>query len=199
MTDTNNSNNKLPIKSLTHLKCVQQSKKYYPILIDLEGRRCVVIGGGVVASRKVKSLLDAGAEVLVVSNNACRAIKNYHLKNLIEYIEDDYRAEFLKGAVLVIGATDNENINQRVARDAKKRSVLVNIVDAPQYCDFIVPATVQRGDLTIAISTGGASPALAKKIRKELETVYGKEYVTIITIMKKIRKTILARGGNSNA
>ena len=142
---------------------------YYPVYLSLEGKKCVVVGGGEVAWRKVETLLAAGTKVCLVSPEITPGIDELVKAGKLVHIRREYRTGDLEGAFLVIGATDNEDINRQVACDAEKTGILVNIVDVPKLCNFIVPSKVERGDLIISISTGGTSPALAKKIRKQLE------------------------------
>lgn len=161
--------------------------KYYPVFWDITGKKCVVVGGGDVAARKVSRLLDCGAKVCVVSPKLVPELIRLKNDRSIEHINDDYAREHLCGAALVIGATDDENTNAAISQDAKAGGIPVNIVDDPQKCDFILPSLVERGDLTIACGTGGASPALARHLREELETIYGEEYASLINILGKLR------------
>jgi precorrin-2 dehydrogenase/sirohydrochlorin ferrochelatase len=117
----------------------------------------------------------------------------------IGWIEAPYEDRFLEGAFLAIGATDRTDVNRRMYEDARRRGILVNVVDVPACCDFIVPSVVRRGDLTVAVSTGGRSPALAKKIREDLETRYGPEYSDFLRIMGKIREKIVGSGKGSES
>jgi len=167
--------------------------KYYPISLDISNKRCTVIGGGEVAERKVRRLLDCGARVTVVGKRLNLKLKNLKTRQRIEHVASDYGAECISGSFLVIGATDNARVNGRVYRDAKKKGILVNIVDDPEHCDFILPSLLERGDLTVAVSTGGKSPALARKLRMELEGRYGHEYEILIRIMGMLRKRVLRR------
>lgn len=139
------------------------------------------------AARKAARLLDCGAKVIVVSPGLADELASLKKQNLIEHIDDDYAAEYLYGACLVIGATDDEKINERVSHDAKSRGILVNIADDPQKCDFILPSVVERGDLTIACGTGGSSPALARYLREELEKTYTQEYGVLTDILGQLR------------
>ena len=161
--------------------------KYYPVFWDITGKKCVVIGGGDVAARKVSRLLECGAKVCVVSPKLVAELARLKTDRLIEHVHDGYAREQLYGAALVIGATDDEKTNAAVSRDAKARGIPVNIVDDPQKCDFILPSLVERGDLTIACGTGGASPALARHLREELENTYGEEYATLLQILSQLR------------
>ncbi len=161
--------------------------KYYPVFWDITGKKCVVIGGGEVAARKVARLLDCGAAVQVVGPLLVPELANLKKQGRIGHIAGDYAVECLSGAALVIGATDDEKVNAAVSRDAKARGIPVNIVDDPRKCDFILPSLVERGDLTIACSTGGNSPALARYLREELEDAYGDEYAALSDILGQLR------------
>jgi len=166
--------------------------KYYPVNLDMTNKRCVVVGGGDIAERKVERLLECGAQVTVVSKSLTPVLKARKKTGQMDHIDRDYEDQTLDGAFMVIGATDRNDVNERISKDAMARGLLVNIVDDPDRCNFILPSLVQQGDLSIAISTGGKSPALAKKLRKELEKQYGPEYQTLLVIMGILRKRILA-------
>jgi precorrin-2 dehydrogenase/sirohydrochlorin ferrochelatase len=167
--------------------------KYYPVNLDMTNKRCVVVGGGDIAERKVERLLECGAQVTVVSKSLTPVLKARKKTGQMDHIDRDYEDQALDGAFMVIGATDRNDVNERISKEAMARGLLVNIVDDPDRCNFILPSLVQQGDLSIAISTGGKSPALAKKLRKELEKQYGPEYQTLLVIMGILRKRILAR------
>lgn len=162
---------------------------YYPIFLNLKGKRCVVVGGGKVAERKVLSLLKAKANITVISPKLTKRLGKEKTKGNIKHLPREYKRGDLKGAFLVIAATSSAAVNTKVARDAREihESPLLNVVDAPSECNFIAPSTVQRGPLTIAISTSGTSPAVAKAIRKELERLYGPEFAKYLRFFKKIR------------
>ena len=166
--------------------------KYYPVNLDMTNKRCVVVGGGEIAERKVERLLECGAQVTVVSKSLTPVLKARKKTGQMDHIDRDYEDQALDGAFMVIGATDRNDVNERISKEAMARGLLVNIVDDPDRCNFILPSLVQQGDLSIAISTGGKSPALAKKLRKELEKQYGPEYQTLLVIMGILRKRILA-------
>lgn len=168
--------------------------KYYPIFVNLEGRACTVIGGGEVGERKVSRLLACGAHVTVISQVITPGLKALREKGRICFIEAAYTAEQLAGAFLVIGATDQQAINETIFRDCRRLGIMVNIVDDPARCDFILPSLHEQGDLSIAVSTSGKSPALAKKIRHELEQVYGGEYSLLLEILGNLRPRIVAAG-----
>ncbi len=163
--------------------------------MDIAGKRCIVVGGGDVAARKIARLLDCGARACVVSPGLVPELEELKKAQLIEHIHDEYRAEYLNGAALVIGATDDERINASISRDARARRVPVNIVDDPQKCDFILPSLIERGDLMIACSTGGQSPALARHLREELESVYGEEYAVLVNILGQLRTKMEKNAG----
>jgi precorrin-2 dehydrogenase/sirohydrochlorin ferrochelatase len=171
--------------------------EFYPVCLDISNGRCVVVGGGEVAERKVAGLLECGAKVIIVSRDLTPALRGMKDAGRIEHLSDDYREEYLEGAFLVIGATDREDVNEKISRDARDRGVLVNIVDVPARCSFIVPSVFRRGDLLVAVSTGGKSPALARRLREEIEERYGPEYGTLLTIMGNLRERITARGASS--
>lgn len=165
--------------------------KYYPVNLNICHRNCLVVGGGKVAFRKVKTLIDCGADVTVVSPEVCTAIDALAASGRITLIRRKYRAGDLDGRFLVIGATSDMLLNRRISADAEKKNMLCNIADVPDACNFILPAVVRRGDLIIAVSTSGKSPAFAKKLRKELETAFGDEYARFLDLMGAVRKRML--------
>ena len=171
--------------------------EFYPVCLDISGERCVVVGGGEVAERKVIGLLECGAKVVLVARTLTPALRAMRDAGKIEQASDDYKEEYLEGAFLVIGATDRADVNEKVSQDARERGILVNIVDVPARCNFIVPSVFRRGDLLVAVSTGGKSPALARRLREEIEERYGPEYSTLLTIMGDLRGRIIARGASS--
>ncbi len=164
--------------------------KYYPVCLDIRERNCIVVGGGDIGARKVSALVNCGAIVKVVSLQFSRAFKNFESKN-IELVKREYRTEDLNGMFLVIGATDDTEVNKKISRDAEEKNMLCNIADFPEACNFILPAIVRRGDLIITASTSGKSPAFAKKLKKDLENEFGEEYADFLFIMGEIRKKLL--------
>lgn len=172
--------------------------KYYPIFLDIRNKACVVIGGGDVAERKVVSLISAGARVTVVSPEFTVNLVRMGEDGKILLIRRLYQEGDLKGAFLAYAATDEEDINKRVYMEGAKKGILLNVVDEPEMCDFIVPSVVKRGALSIAISTGGASPAFAKRLRMEMEERYGEEYSVFLEIMAAIRQKLLTKGSVSD-
>lgn len=168
--------------------------KTYPIcLIRLEQRLSIVIGGGQVAARKVRGLLDADAHVKVIAPNLIPSLRALAAADAIDVCEREYRSGDLAGAFLVIAATDDPAVNQQVWEEARQRGCLINVVDDPAHSNFIVPARVQRGEVNIAITTGGASPALARRLREQLERTIGPEYADLAEILAQTRSILLAR------
>ena len=156
----------------------------YPIFLDLSGRRCVVVGGGEVANRKARKLLQARALVVVISPEIEAELESV----AIEIHRRPYREGDLEGAYLAFAATSSREVNAAVAREAKGRGVPVNVADKPSEGDFALPATLRRGRLQVAVSTGGASPTLARKIKDELEEVFGLEWAGIVEELDKTRR-----------
>ncbi|HNZ65556.1 MAG TPA: bifunctional precorrin-2 dehydrogenase/sirohydrochlorin ferrochelatase [Smithella sp.] len=169
--------------------------KYYPIFLDIRDKLCVIIGGGEVALRKAERLLDCGAKVSVISPKLVPELAALKNKHLIVHIATEYSGDLLDRAALIIGATDDEKTNASISRDARAKGIPVNIVDDPQKCDFILPSIVQRGDLAITIGTGGKSPALARRLREELEKQYGKEYEIFLNILGNLRAKMEKNAG----
>jgi siroheme synthase-like protein len=170
------------------------SKRYYPISLDIDGKRCVVVGGGEVALRKVNTLLEHDAIVQVMSMELCPELEELFAAGRIMAAKRPYADGDLAGAFLVIAATDDAGTNRRVVAEAGKINALVNVVDVPDLSNFIVPSHLRRGDLSIAVSTGGASPALARRIRERLETEFGDEYAALLALVGQVRSE-LRRGG----
>ena len=164
--------------------------RYYPLFLSIVGRAAVVVGGGAVAARRVRLFLECGAHVRVISPSFSAEFDLLKGRPGLTFIQRPYRADDLQGAILALASTDDAAVNQRVAEDARAGGVLVNVVDQPALCDFIVPSLVRRGDLTVAISTGGASPALAKRLREELEQTIGPEYEEFLEILKETRRRV---------
>jgi precorrin-2 dehydrogenase/sirohydrochlorin ferrochelatase len=167
---------------------------YYPILMDLEGRRVLVVGGGGVAERKVRTLLEFGARVDVVSRALTPALEAQSGEGRVQWVGREFEPSHLEGAALVIAATDDAGANRRVGAACRERGIPVNAVDQPEDCTFIVPAVVRRGDLLLAVSTSGRSPALARAVREELEARFGPEYADFLSLMGSVREEVLARG-----
>ena len=158
----------------------------------------LVVGGGRVALRKIETLLHFGALIQIISRELTHKVKQLVEANKIQHIGYEFRDKHLDGAFLVIAATDDKQLNQKISECARKKHMLINAVDQPADCNFIVPSIVNRGDLLIAISTSGKSPALAKKIREQLETQFGNEYEVFLTLMRRLRNEILSLGLSQN-
>lgn len=165
--------------------------KYYPAYLDVRDQPCVVVGGGAVAERKAMALLEAGAAVTVVSPTLTGKLSELSASGKISHLPKHYEKHDLSGEFLVIAATDSAEVNTSVARDCREKQVLVNVATPPGESTFIVPSVVARGDLLISVSTSGASPALAKKIRRDIEGKYGAEYGIFLDKLSPVRKRIL--------
>lgn len=163
---------------------------YYPVFLNLKGRDCVVVGGGAVALRKALSLIACGARVSVYAPDLVPELEKLALENKIIAEKKPYEPDDLVGASLVICATDDDEINAWVAREAKERGLLINVVDEPELCNFFVPSVLRRGKLAIAVSTEGASPAMAKMIRERLEEMFGPEYEIFLEAMDRLRSRV---------
>ena len=167
--------------------------QYYPVSLDIKNRKCLVVGGGGVGTRKVMTLIDCDAKVTVVSPDVRGKLLELADRGLIILEKRPYRETDLDGMFLVIGTTDDEELNRQISMDAEKLNMLCNIADHPEVCNFILPSIVNRGDLTISISTSGKSPALAKRLRIELEEQFGNEYAEFLRLMGAIRKKLLGQ------
>ena len=167
---------------------------YYPIFVNIQAKKCVVVGGGHVAFRKVRLLLDSEADVTVISPTLHPDLAPLVEKKAIHLIQRNYRSGDLKGAILVFAATDVKKTNHRVAEDAKKAGRLVNVADDPGPSDFIIPSFFRRGNLIIAVSTEGVSPALARRIRTRLEESIGEEYASLLAVIGEVRSTLKDKG-----
>ena len=166
--------------------------RYYPVNLDIQNRKCLVVGGGSVGTRKVMTLLECGAVVTVVSSDVAEELLELAEKKMIELKRRPYESSDIDGMFLVIGATDNEELNWQINKDAEHQNKLCNIADRPEACNFILPSIVNRGNLVIAISTSGKSPAFAKKMRQDLEKEFGEEYDEFLQLMGAIRKKALS-------
>jgi precorrin-2 dehydrogenase/sirohydrochlorin ferrochelatase len=167
---------------------------YYPIFVDLKDQGVLVVGGGEVAERKVKNLLSYSCRIYIISSQLTSQLKELVAGDQVQLIDNEALDTILDEVFMVIAATDDSQLNSRIASKAKERGILVNSVDQPQDCTFIVPSIVKAGDLQIAISTAGKSPALAKKIRGELESTFGPEYASFIELLGLLRGKLLSKG-----
>ena len=168
--------------------------RYFPALLDLQGKLCVVVGGGRVAERKVRSLLKAGALVKVISPQISESLFQSELKGKMVHRPRSFRSDDLRGAFLAIAATDDRGTNERVYRQALGLKIPVNVVDDPAHSSFIVPSRVERGDLLVAISTSGQSPALAKLLRQRLQKEIGPEYSSLLKLLGAVRTKVRSCG-----
>src|SRR5437879_2183390 len=153
-----------------------RSTRLFPMFLKRSARPCLVLGAGTIAESKIAGLLEAGGGVVVVAPEGTPEVCSWAQSNSIEWHQRSFQPDDLTGMFLVVAATSSEELHQRIFEEATRRGVLCNIVDVPALCDFYYPSVVQRGDLQIAISTGGQSPALAQRLRKELEDQFGPEY-----------------------
>jgi len=158
-------------------------KRFYMACLDLEGRSCLVVGGGTVALEKARGLLECGARVTVVAPQIVDELRT----SRVELVQRGYRASDLDGRLLVVAATSTASLNRRIHRDAEARSLLCNVVDVPELCNFILPAVLRRDPIAIAVSTGGASPALAQRIRDDIADLIGPEHAEIARLLRELR------------
>jgi siroheme synthase-like protein len=169
---------------------------YYPVCLDLRDRPCVVVGGGAVAARKVEGLLECGARVTVVAPALGPALQRWLQAGTIEVRPRAYREGDLAGAALAIAATNDPGVNSAIAAEARARGVWLNAADDPDRCDFILPSVVRRGDLQIAISTGGRSPALARRVREDLDRLLPAEYADLLPLLAQVRAELRDEGAD---
>ncbi len=167
---------------------------YFPINLDINGRRCLVIGGGRVAERKAQGLLEYGAQVTVISPELTECLDDLRRHERISWIARPYEKGDLAGAFLVIAATDDEKAQEKIHAEATEHNILLNVADVPKWCNFILPAMMRRGELTISISTSGNSPALARQLRQSMETQFGPEYEPLLELLGSLRPVVLGQG-----
>ena len=165
----------------------------FPMFLKLDGRRCLVVGAGSVAEGKIRGLLEAGASVQVVAPQAVWPIQKWAWEGTIGWKARDFEPHDLDGAFLVVAATSSPELNAQIFQQARGKKVLCNAVDDPEHCDFYYPALVTRGDLQIAISTNGRSPALAQRLRQELEQQFGPEYEQWVKELGEAREQLTAK------
>ena len=168
--------------------------RYYPVFLDIAGKPAVVIGGGQVALRKVEGLLDAGAHVTVISPALHPDLEALVTAGRVRHIAREYSPGDLEGCLLAFVGTDDRSVNAAVAREGKQRGVWVNAVDDPANCDFIMPGIVRRGDIILAVSTSGGSPAMARKLREDLEQFLTEEYALMLDLVAQVRRELCDRG-----
>ena len=167
---------------------------YYPVFLDLTERSCVVIGGGQVAEGKVRQLLENDCRITLISPEATDVLREWAQQGKITWHEREYQAGDLKDAFLAIAATNRAQVNRGIAREAEAERTLLNVVDDPPLCVFIAPSVVRRGQVTLAISTSGASPALARKLREALEKSELLDYADLAPLLSRAREEVKARG-----
>jgi siroheme synthase-like protein len=192
----------MPAQAYTGKECVCQLRKgicdqscvegmletrFYIACLRLTGRRCVVVGGGEVGLEKVEGLLASDADVHLIAPDAHPELAQLALEGSIRWQQREYRADDLDGALIAIAATGDSDVNIRVFEDAEERAMLVNVVDVPPLCNFILPAIVRNGPLAIAISTAGASPALAKRMKREIAELFGEPYAVLAVLLNEAR------------
>jgi len=196
------TSNIMPLKVDLHIhgnKASKPNMRYYPVNLDVQNRECLVVGGGSVGERKVNTLLECEARLTVVTTLATERLQTLASEGRIDLKNKSYEPSDLEGKFLVIGATDSEEVNERISKDAAKRGLLCNIADRPQACSFVLPAIVRQGDLLIAISTSNKSPAVARRIRQTLDKEFGPEYAVLLNLMGAIRRRLLSTGKNQGA
>ena len=164
---------------------------FYPINLKVMDRKVLIVGGGEVALRKVENRLSYGARIQLVSPRVKPQIEKMARERKISLFQEKYSRAFLEDCCLVIGATDDRQVNERIAADAQKAGIPVNIVDSPSLCTFLVPAVLRRGSLTVSVSTGGKSPSLSGKIKRQLESSIGEEFSMFLDYLGVLRKEIL--------
>jgi precorrin-2 dehydrogenase / sirohydrochlorin ferrochelatase len=192
----------MPAQAYAGKKCVCQLRKgicdqscvqgmldtpFYIACLRLSGRRCLVVGGGDVGLEKVEGLLVCDGDVTLVAPDAIEPLQDLAAEGSIRWERREYRSDDLDGTFMVIAATSDTDVNIRVYEDAEERAMLVNVVDVPPLCNFILPAIIRSGPLAIAISTAGASPALAKRIRDEIADEYGEPYARLAVLLNDVR------------
>ena len=166
---------------------------YYPIFLNLTGQPCIVIGGGAVAERKVEGLLQAGAWVTVVSPTLTSKLISVAAQEAIRHIPRAYQAGDLRGYALAFVATADPGVSAEVATEGRDLGVWVNAADDPSHCDFILPSLLRRGELIVAVSSGGSSPALSRAIREELESYFTEDYTTLAEVVGEVREELKNR------
>jgi precorrin-2 dehydrogenase / sirohydrochlorin ferrochelatase len=165
----------------------------FPLFLKLQNRRCLVVGAGKISEGKIAGLLETSAKVHVIAPKATTQILDWHKKKKIRLTRRPFRPSDLDNAFLVVAATNSPKVHRAIYREARKRHVLCNIVDVPELCDFYYPAVVRRGQLQIAISTAGASPSLARRLREEMESAFGPEYAGWLTHLSQKRQALMKK------
>ncbi len=170
---------------------------YIPVFLDVTGRECVVVGGGEVAARKVASLLEAGAHVTVVSPRLSPPLQKIVASPFVTHIARGYRRGDIRGCILAYAATGDPKLHRELSAEARALGIPINVVDVPELCTFITPAVVKRGALQIAISTAGASPAFAARLRRSTRSQFGREYALTLEVLRAARHWFACRRNRS--
>jgi siroheme synthase-like protein len=171
----------------------------YPVFLEMKDRRCVVIGGGAVAERKVEGLVEVGANVTVISPAITDRLRDMLTQGAIRHVAREYRTGDRAGYDLVFVATDNSEINAAVSNEARLLRIWVNSADDPDHCDFILPAVIRRGDLAVAVSTGGVSPAVTRAIREELDEYFTGDYARFVEVAGEVRSQLREKSISADA
>ena len=168
--------------------------RYYPAFIDVRGRRCVVVGGGALGEEKVVKLLECDARVIVIASEVTPVVERMAAEGKIEWVRREYRRGDLAQAFIAIASTDNDDLDRQIYAEAEERNVLLNVVDVTHLCTFIAPSVARRGEVTVATSTGGASPALARTFREKLESSRILEYADLAPVLARGRAELRQQG-----
>jgi precorrin-2 dehydrogenase / sirohydrochlorin ferrochelatase len=172
---------------------------YYPVFLEMKDRRCVVIGGGAVAERKVEGLLEVGANVTVISPAITDGLRELLTQGAIRYVAREYQTGDRAGYDMVFVATDNGEINAVISNEPRSLRIWVNSADDPDHCDFILPAVIRRGDLVVAVSTGGVSPAVTRVIREEINEYFTTDYASFVRIAGEVRRELREKSVSPDA
>ena len=167
--------------------------EYYPVYLNLAGKRCVIIGGGGIAQGKIRALLRAGCQITVISPDATQGIRNAAQRGEVTWLERTYQPGDLDGAFIAVAATNVWHVNREIYEEAERLGVLLNVVDDPDLCSFIAPSIVKREPVTLAISTGGASPALARRLRETLAVSEALEWADLADVLSQARQVVKER------
>jgi len=173
---------------------LKPSKPYYPLFLSLEGRVCLVVGGGRVGERKIRRILECGGGVRIVARELTPWLEVQRREKRVAHVDLQYGEEHLRGVDLVFAATSDNDLNRRVAEDARSRRLWCNMATDPETGSFVVPSVLRRGPLAVAVSTSGLSPALARKIRESLEDRFGPEWKAYLELMGRLRALVQSKG-----
>ncbi len=171
----------------------------YPVNLNIQGKHCVVVGGGKIAARKLRGLIECDAKITVISPEICSEVEELIGQGRFQLVRRPFQPEDLSGAMVCIAATDNRQVQNMVRDAARKEKCLLNSIDDQEACDFQVPSKIRRGGLLLTVSTGGGSPALSKDIRIRLEDEFGSEYEEFVAFLATVREHLLAvKGAKGN-